>query len=365
MMILTVVSFLLVMSLVVFVHELGHFLVAKRSGIVVEEFGFGFPPRLIKVGERNGTLYSINAIPFGGFVRMRGEDDPSQPGSFAAAPKRARTLTLVAGAAMNFVLAIVLLAVLTVLTGVPDETRPGIIIKGIAAGSPAEQAGLQVDDRIVGADGTPLASVEDLQRYTAGHAGQPVTYEIVRRDPAGAETTLKVTMTPRANPPAQQGALGIQIDTPTRPPKAWEAVWLGLRTTGEVIYLTFQIPATLIREGRPISEAGFMGPVGIAATTGDVVRSAVAVNSVRPVLWFVGLLSIALGVTNLLPIPGLDGGRLLFVVVEAVRRKRIEPSQEGVVHLVGFGLLLLLVGIVTIREVTALVNGTFPTLGIH
>jgi regulator of sigma E protease len=129
--------------------------------------------------------------------------------------------------------------------------------------------------------------------------------------------------------------------------------------------MTFQIPATLIREGRPISDAGFMGPVGIAATTGEVVRSALAINSLRPILWFVGLLSVALGVTNLLPIPGLDGGRLLFVFVEAVRRKRVEPSQEGLVHLVGIGLLLLLVSLVTVREITALVNGTFPSLGIH
>jgi regulator of sigma E protease len=365
MMILTVVSFLLVMSVVVFAHELGHFLVAKRNGIVVEEFGFGFPPRLIKLGERDGTVYSINAIPFGGFVRMRGEDDPSQPGSFASASKLARTTTLIAGAAMNFVLAIVLLAVLTFMTGVPDETRAGTLVMGIAAGSPAEQAGLQIGDRIVAADGTPVATVDDLQRHTASHAGQAVVYEVVRSGPDGVETTVEVTMTPRTSPPAQQGALGIQIDIQTRPPKLWEAAWSAISTTGEVIYLTFQIPATMIREGRPISDAGFMGPVGIAATTGEVVRSAVAVSSLGPVLWFVGLLSIALGVTNLLPIPGLDGGRLLFVFVEAVRRRRIEPSQEGVVHLIGFALLLLLVGVVTIREITALINGTFPTLGIH
>jgi regulator of sigma E protease len=365
MMILTVVSFLLVMSVVVFVHELGHFLVAKRSGIVVEEFGFGFPPRLIKVAERGGTVYSINAIPFGGFVRMRGEDDPSQPGSFASASKRARTMTLVAGAAMNFVLAIVLLAVLAFMTGVADETRPGTVVKGIAAGSPAEQAGLQIGDRIVAAGGTSIASVDDLQRHTASHPGQSVVYQVVRSGPDGAEQTVEVTMAPRANPPADQGALGIQIDIQTRRPKVWEAAWSGVRTTGQVIYLTFQIPATMIREGRPISDAGFMGPVGIAATTGEVVRSAVAISSVGPVLWFVGLLSIALGVTNLLPIPGLDGGRLLFVLVEAVRRRRIEPSQEGVVHLIGFALLLLLVGVITIREITALINGTFPTLGIQ
>jgi regulator of sigma E protease len=364
-MILTVVSFFVVMSIVVFVHELGHFLVAKRNGIAVEEFGFGYPPRLIKLGERDGTIYSINTIPFGGFVRMRGEDDPTQPGSFAAASKLARTLTLVAGAGMKFLLAIVLLAVLTLITGVPDQARPGALVQGVAPGSPAEQAGLQVGDRIVGADKTPLSTLDDLQRYTASHVGKPVVYELIRRDAAGAESTLNVTITPRVNPPPQQGALGIQIDMARRSPKVWEAAWAGVSATGEVIYLTFQIPATLIREGRPISDAGFMGPVGIAATTGEVVRSAVAVNSARPILWFVGLLSIALGITNLLPIPGLDGGRLLFVVVEAVRRKRIEPSQEGVVHLVGFGLLLLLVGIVTVREITALVNGTFPGLGLH
>lgn len=365
-MVLTVVSFLIVMSIVVFVHELGHFLVAKRNRIVVEEFGFGFPPRLLKVGERDGTVYTINAIPFGGFVRMRGEDDPSQPGSLAAASRPARAATLLAGAFMNFALAIVILTVMTLMTGLPDESRPGAVVKGIAPGSPAEQAGLQVGDRIIAADGTPLLSIEELQRYTTTHLGRPVTYELVRSDAAGGgERVLSVTMVPRANPPSGQGALGIQIDIAIRPARIWEAAWSGIRTTGEVIYLTFRIPATLIREGRPFSEFGVLGPVGIAATTGEVVRSALSVKSAVPVLWFVGLLSIALGVTNLLPIPGLDGGRLLFVLVEAVRRKRVEPSQEGLVHLVGIGLLLLLVSVVTVREITALLNGTFPGLGIH
>jgi len=108
-----------------------------------------------------------------------------------------------------------------------------------------------------------------------------------------------------------------------------------------------------------------MGPVGIAATTGEVVRSALAVESIQPVLSFVGLLSAALGLTNLLPLPALDGGRLLFIVIEALRRRRIEPAREGMVHLIGFGLLLLLVGLLTVREISSLINGTFPTLGIR
>jgi regulator of sigma E protease len=365
-MVLTLLSFIVVMGVVVFIHELGHLLAAKRNGIIVEEFGFGFPPRVVKLFERGGTIYSLNAIPFGGFARMRGEEDPSDPGSFAAASRGARAVTLLAGPFMNFILSIILFAVLAGLQGVPDASKPGALVKGIVAGSPAAQAGLQVDDRITAADGEALATLTDLQAYTSAHLGQPVVYTVVRTAPAtGEEQTLDVTMTPRVNPPANEGALGVQIGAAVRPAKVWEAAWTGVRSLGSVIYLTFALPANLIREGRPIGEAGFMGPVGIAATTGEVVRSAMAIESIQPVLWFVALLSAALGITNLLPLPALDGGRLLFVIVEALRGRRIEPAREGMVHLIGFGLLLVLVGLLTVREISALINGTFPTLGIR
>jgi regulator of sigma E protease len=364
-MLLTILSFILVMGVVVFVHELGHFLFAKRNGIVVEEFGFGYPPRVLKLFERDGTVYSINAIPFGGFCRMKGEDDPTEPGSFAAASRGARVVTLLAGAGMNFLLAIVLFSVLALVQGAPDESRPGAVVKDVVPGSPAEQAGLQAGDRFVAADGQPLESLEALQQYTSAHLGQPVVYSVVRTTEGGQAETVQLTMTPRADPPQGQGALGIQIGTAIRPVNPFEAVWTGVKSLGNVIFLTFTIPANLIREGRPIGEAGFMGPVGIAATTGEVVRSSLAVNSIQPIIWFIALLSAALGITNLLPLPALDGGRLLFVVIEAIRGKRIEPAREGMVHLIGFGLLLLLVGLLTVREIGALLNGTFPSLGIR
>jgi regulator of sigma E protease len=364
-MLLTILSFIIVMGVVVFVHELGHFLLAKRNGIVVEEFGFGYPPRVLKLFERNGTVYSINAIPFGGFCRMKGEDDPTEPGSFAAASRGARTVTLLAGAGMNFLLAIILFAVLAFAQGAPDASKPGAVVKAVVPGSPAEQAGLQVGDRLVAADGQALQTLEDLQKYTSAHLGQAVVYDVVRTAADGQEETLGLTMTPRAVPPKDQGALGVQIGTAIRPVNPAEAAWSGVKSLANVIFLTFAIPANLIREGRPIAEAGFMGPVGIAATTGEVVRSSLAVNSIQPVLWFVALLSAALGITNLLPLPALDGGRLLFVVIEAIRGKRIEPAREGMVHLIGFGLLLLLVGLLTVREIGALLNGTFPSLGIR
>ncbi len=356
-MLVTVVSFLVVMSILVFVHELGHFLVAKRNRIIVDEFAFGYPPRLVKLGERDGTVYAINAIPFGGYVKLRGEEDPTDSGSFAAASKRARTATLLAGVGMNFVLAMILFAVVTLLTGMPDTARPGALIKEIVPGTPAALAGLLEGDRIVKADETVIVSPTDLQRYTRTHLGQPIVYTIAR-----AEQNLAMTITPRTDPPPGQGALGVSIGTAIRSATLPEAAWAGVRSTGEVVMMTFLVPATLIREGRPISDAGFMGPIGIAVTTGDVVRSAAARQTIEPVLIFVALLSAALGITNLLPIPGLDGGRLVFVLLEAVRGRRVEPAQEGLVHLVGLGLLLLMVSVLTIREVSSLVSGTFPSL---
>lgn len=361
-MLLTVISFILVMGIVVFVHELGHLLAAKRNGIIVDEFGLGYPPRLIKLFERNGTVYTINAIPFGGFARMRGEDDPTDPGSFAAASRLARFKTLAAGPLMNFLLAIILFAVLGLVQGTPDASKPGAVIKGLVPGAPAEAAGLRVDDRIVAADDQPIESITELQTYTSARLGQPVRYTVVRPGEAGEET-LVITVTPRANPPKNEGALGVEIGTALRPTRVWEAAWAGVRSVGNIIYMTFAIPANLIAQGRPIGEAGFMGPVGIAATTGQFVRLGLDSASIQPILYFIAVISAALGLTNLLPIPALDGGRLLFLFVETIRGRRIEPAREGMVHLIGFGLLLLLVGLLTVREVSSLINGTFPTIG--
>jgi regulator of sigma E protease len=364
-MLLTVLSFILVMGVVVFIHEFGHLIAAKRNGIIVDEFGLGYPPRLIKLFERGGTVYTINAIPFGGFARMRGEDDPTEPGSFAAASRRARFLTLVAGPAMNFLLAIILFAILGMLQGVPDASKPGAVINALVSGAPAEQAGMLVNDRIVAAAGQPIVDLADLQSYTTAHLGQPVTYTLVRTDEVtGAEQTLDITVTPRANPPQNEGALGIQIGLAMRSTRVWEAAWAGVRSVGEIVYMTFAIPAMFIREGRPIGDAGFMGPVGIAATTGQFVRYGLSTESIQPILYFLAVVSAALGLTNLLPIPALDGGRLLFLAVETIRGRRIEPAREGMVHLIGFGLLLLLVGLLTVREINSLINGTFPTIGL-
>jgi regulator of sigma E protease len=190
-----------------------------------------------------------------------------------------------------------------------------------------------------------------------------VRYTVVR-EAAGGDQTIELSATPRANPPKNEGALGVQIGAAMRATRAWEAAWTGVREVANIVYMTFAIPAMLIREGRPIGEAGFMGPVGIAATTGQFVRYGISTASIQPILYFIAVISAALGLTNLLPIPALDGGRLLFLLVEMIRGRRVEPAREGMVHLIGFGLLLLLVGLLTVKEVSSLINGTFPTIGL-
>ena len=362
---LTFVSFILVMGVIVFVHEFGHLVAAKRNGIIVEEFGFGYPPRLIKLFERDGTVYSINAIPFGGFARMRGEDDPTQPGSFAAASRLGRAVTLLAGPLMNIALAIVLFAALALAQGLPDTSRPGTVVVGVVEDSAAAAGGIRTGDRFVAADGAAINSYDDITRFTASRAGQPVAYTIMRGERFGkGGQTLVFTVTPQPNEEGQ-GKLGVYLGLPTRPAKIWEAAGAGFSSTWNIISATFTIPANLIREGKPLKDFGFVGPVGIAVTTGSVVRQASSEGSLAILIQFIAILSTALGLTNLLPLPALDGGRLMFVLLETIRRRRIEPAHEGLVHLIGFGLLLVLVALLSVREIAAVINGTFPALGIR
>ena len=346
---MTIIAFLLVFSLLVFVHELGHFTVAKLTGIRVEEFGLGYPPRLLTIARRGDTEYTINAIPFGGFVRMLGEEDPSQPDSFAAKSKLARTGTLLAGPLMNIVLAFVLFIGVGLIGF--DIPIGSVAIIGVAPGSPAAEAGLQEGDTMLSIDGLTVRNTYELSRYTSERLGEEVTISVKR-----GEETLPVRLTPRQEPPANEGAMGVMIQTvdivgaDKLRYSLWEAIPMAGRMIVGVIAAIFSGLAGMIQG---VIAPDIAGPIGIAAVTGEVAKAGLIALT-----QFTAFLSIQLAIFNLLPFPGLDGGRLAFIALEALRGgKRVAPEKEGLFHLVGLAILIGLMLIVSYQDVARLLSG--------
>jgi regulator of sigma E protease len=370
----TILAFIGVLVVLVLVHELGHFVVAKRAGITVLEFGVGFPPRIGSV-VWHGTRYSLNWIPLGGFVKMLGEDgdveaekmrqrglseaavDKAMEGAFNRKPIWVRIVVLVAGVAMNFLLAAVLFAAALSLPG--TEGRGPLTVTEIQADSPAVTAGLRVDDVILAADGRTFDVSRDLTAYVRSRAEKRVQLAVKR---AGAEIVIEVT--PRPLTEAQEarglGAVGFSYE-PARlvevPPSAdnpAEAAWEGFAAAGD---LAARIPGGLASAvagllGLAPDAGTAVGPIGIASETGRVLQAPLVSQ-----LIFVGILSVNLAVLNVLPFPPLDGGRIAVVLVEAIRRRRLPAEREALVYLTGFMVLIALVILISIRDVANLIGG--------
>jgi regulator of sigma E protease len=346
----TIVAFVVVLSFLVFIHELGHFVAAKRAGVTVEEFGFGYPPRLLALGRWGETEYTLNAIPFGGFVRMVGEEDPSRPRSLAGKPKRTRLAVLAAGAIMNLLLAFLLFSLAFVL-GVPVPVEfHRVSVLSVTRGSPAATAGLQMGDLILSADDNPVESPEELVAYIQQHLGEDIRLEVQR----GSES-LDVRVVPRREWPEGQGPMGAVIQPyaskmDIRAYPLWQALWLGLQETLSTILLTLFIPVLVLRGLIPAAAVRPVGPVGVAQMTSSAAQQVMATGWWFPLLQLTAVVSAGLCLANLLPIPGLDGGRILFVIIEAIRGRRISPEKEGFVHLIGMGVLVVLMLIVTYQD---------------
>jgi regulator of sigma E protease len=363
---LTVLAFLAVFGVLILVHELGHFLMARLFKVKVLEFGFGYPPRLW--GFRRGeTLYSLNLLPLGGFVKLEGEEDPSKPGSLASKPISARALIIGAGAMMNAILPVLLFAVLFM---VPRTTTVGDVqVMEVVPGSPAAQAGIMSGDIITHVGGRRVENTMELSRQIHLRLGSETTITLQRptmRQPSllfGAErratlgqdyTTHQVRVMPRWNPPEGQGPTGIRITTVNlkevkRSEPFWEAVPKGAVWTWETL-IGFKNEITRLIVARSSPE--FTGPIGIAQVTGEV-----AEEGILPLISLTALLSLNLAILNILPLPALDGGRLFFLAIEAVRRKRIPPEREALIHLVGFVLLITLVVAISYFDILRIVRG--------
>jgi regulator of sigma E protease len=344
---MNVLWFLPIISLMMFVHELGHYVTARLAGITVQEFGFGLPPRLWGYKAKNGVIYSINWIPFGAFVKMLGEEDPSAPNSFASKPRLVRAIVLVAGSAMNFLLAVVAFAMAGIvgLPGVAPDSP--VTIAQIAPASPAEAAGLQPGDVIVSAEGQPVAS-RSFREVTQAHLDQPMQIQYRRGD-----QTYTITLTPRSNPPEGQGAIGIAQSVGLIHVSPLAALGQGFNQTLRVIWLTLSVPKMLLDGSIAPSDAQLVGLVGMAQETSATVSYVADTGFWYPIFLLTGLLSSGLSIANMLPIPALDGGRLFFVILEWIRRRRIPPEREAAYHFVGIVVLLTIMVIISFNNLTS------------
>lgn len=323
-------------------HELGHFLVARLFGVRVDEFGIGFPPRLATLFTAGGTRFTLNLIPLGGFVRPAGEDDPQVEGGLAGSSKSTRAGVLVAGPLANLLLAVVAFTA-AFRFAAPDPER--VIITGIELNAPAAEAGLQPGDLILSVEGQPVSGFEALQQEIGARLGQPVELTIVRND-----QPMSVELVPRMEPPEGQGPIGVTLGNPTRSVPWIEAFRLGTRSTWYQFREMIHLPSRLLRGEVPPEEArisGLKGMYDMLVWAGEVDRSAQ-----RPFLTLnlIGVISAGLALANLLPIPALDGGRLMFVAFEAIAGRRVPPQHEGLAHTVGFMLLLALIIYVNLQD---------------
>lgn len=345
---LTVLASIGVLSLLIITHELGHFVTAKISGIKINEFGLGYPPRLLSF-KRGETRYSLNAIPLGGFVRMAGEEDPEVERSLASKSIGTRLMVLSAGSIMNALLPFLLFAIIFML---PHNVVTGqVIVEDVATNSPAAEAGIVAGDTIISINNKPTDNTLDLGRYIQLNLGREIVVLVEHSDSSQEE----IRLIPRWEPPEGEGAMGVSIRLlePTVTSKSepfWRAIPMGARYTMETLVL-FKNAILSLFIGNASLELG--GPVAIIQMTGEMAQAGIS-----PLLGFTAFMSLNLAILNILPLPALDGGRIAFVLLEWVRRgKRISPKKEGLVHLVGFFILITLILAVTYQDILRIISG--------
>jgi len=355
---LAIVVFVIILALLVLVHEWGHFRAARKFGIRVDEFGFGFPPKIFgkKYGE---TEYTLNWIPLGGFVKIFGEqrgEGEGDPNSFISKPVWQRMIVILAGVFMNWVLAVVLLTV-GFLYGLPqlvtDENAErardvSVAITQIAPNSPAKEAGFKVGDSITQLsfeeESVAIAEPEELQGFVNTHKGENILVDVER-----GKETLEISVVPRVQVPEGEGAMGIAMGKVGIVSSVWyKAPWDGLKTTAlmTVAFVNgfYEIIKNLIVTG----EAGvdIAGPIGIGQLTYQFTQLGLS-----HLIQFAAILSINLAIINALPIPALDGGRFVFLVIEAIKRSPVSEKMENAFQTAGIVFLILLMVAVTIKDI--------------
>ncbi len=357
---MNIIIFIIILLVLVVSHEFGHFIVAKKNGIRVDEFAFGMGPKIFS-WRKGETLYRINIFPIGGYVKIFGEnpDEESINGkdknrSFVSKPKYVQAMVLFAGVAMNFLVAWLLLSV-GFMSGLPSSVSNApqgsviidrqVVIVNVSKGSPAELSGLQVGDKIkhlsYNKDTTEVPSIESLRYFIKKHLNDDIVIDFER-----AGEMKQTSLVP------DKGTIGIGMDVIGRLKlPIHKALYQGLKLTGQITYSTAigfydLISSSLVGKG---NLAAMTGPVGIVGEVGNALSFGFIY-----LLSFTALISINLAVINLIPFPALDGGRLLFLLIEKIKGSRIKPEIGNLVNLIGFGLLMILMVVITYQDIVKL-----------
>jgi regulator of sigma E protease len=357
----TTLIFIGMLVVLVFFHELGHFLTALWMGIQVEEFGIGFPPRAATLFEHNGVKYTLNWLPLGGFVRFGGEDNAAYAsGSLSEAPPARKIPVMLAGPLMNVFVTLVIFIVLFAVMGQPIQV--GQTVDTVFEESPAAAAGVQPGDTLLTMNGQPLNSSEAVTGIAMDHPGETIPLTL-RRD--GEEMTLEITPGPWTSPSGESRDVGLGIgyrpEVENQPVNPLMAIVVGFAHTGELVVLMLNGLGQMIGGLFGVNEpppGGVTGPVGIARATGEVIDA-----GGLPAFWnWMAIISLNLAVLNLLPIPPLDGSHITLSLIEWLRGKRVPPEKEAMVHAIGFATLMGLIVLVSAIDVMNAIQGT-PVLG--
>jgi regulator of sigma E protease len=359
----------------IILHEFGHFLMARVFGVWAREFGIGYPPRITKLFRWRETVFTLNWLPIGGFVRLEGEELFEEPGEtedsehdqrdqrdqreaedsdqeaweahslYAKSPAE-RTVIYLGGPLMNLISAWVI-GVLLFLTGYPTPTGQ-VVIREVAPNSPAAQANIQEGDIVLAIQGEPVEGTEDLIELTQENLGTPTEMKLQYDG-----ETRTVTLVPRTDPPENQGAMGVIIseDVDISRYPLGRAVVEGTRYVGAIAGVTVLAPIYIIRGVIPLSQGRPVGIIGISQITHRSIETSIETGALFPFLNILIMISVGLGIFNLLPIPALDGGRILFALVEKVRGKRLTPELEERIHIIAFVLMLALVVFITALDI--------------
>ena len=372
---------LIILVFLVVVHELGHAIVARRNGVVVEEFGIGFPPRAWAKKLKNGILFSLNWLPLGGFVKLQGEHDAARSkGDYGAATFWQKTKILLAGVVINWLVAAILLTILA-LTGLPkilpnqfsiasDTTtlRQPVEIGSVVAGSPADKAGLKVGDQILRFDGERVPSAQSLNRQTEANSGETVQLIYSR---GGTETTATVELL--ENPEEGEGYLGVASGQRELIQATWSAPIVGVATTAQFTWVTLQGLGDLVAnlftgtifqlspdeqarqqadKDLEAASTSVAGPVGILGTIFPQAQQA----GLTQLTFLTAIISLTLAVMNFLPIPALDGGRWFTMAIFRLLKKPLTKEREETIQATGFLVLMALIILVTFGDITKLFN---------